>query len=132
MTDRANKGFNVVHFSAVAPRNGVAADDVVWIVTGDNAYEGASGERWKRIGRAVFGQHLHAPVTTHPIDMHWPWENFRDEKWLDFVVYQSGHGDDGDMLRWIHSGPPSGNWQDVPPRPFINIEPPYEGHVAYQ
>jgi hypothetical protein len=230
LMDRENKGFNVVHFNAVAPRNGVAADEngevsfegadryvkpnrisrivskgltlaglahdkpitinprfyqrldqrvdainahgllaaivltwgyrpedsgnylpegevvrlvqylvarycanqVVWILTGDNDYEGVNGERWKRIGRAAFGQRPHAPVTTHPMGMRWPWENFRDEKWLDFIIYQSGHGDDADTLRWIHSGPPRRHWQNPPPRPFINIEPPYEGHLGYQ
>jgi len=108
------------------------AHHVVWIVTGDHAYEGASGERWKRIGRAAFGGHAHAPVTTHPLGMHWPWDSFRDETWLDFLIYQSGHGDDAQTLRWIHSGPPSQHWQDPPPRPFINLEPPYEGHLGYQ
>jgi Protein of unknown function (DUF4038)/Domain of unknown function (DUF5060)/Putative collagen-binding domain of a collagenase len=108
------------------------ANHVVWIVTGDNAYEGAAGERWKRIGRAAFDGRAHAPVTTHPVGMHWPWESFRDEKWLDFIIYQSGHGDDAKTLRWIHSGPPSQHWQDPPPRPFINLEPPYEGHLGYQ
>jgi Protein of unknown function (DUF4038)/Domain of unknown function (DUF5060)/Putative collagen-binding domain of a collagenase len=108
------------------------AHHVVWIVTGDNAYEGAGGERWKYIGRAAFGGRAHAPVTTHPLGMHWPWESFRDETWLDFIIYQSGHGDDANTLRWIHSGPPSQHWQDPPPRPFINLEPPYEGHLGYQ
>jgi hypothetical protein len=108
------------------------ANHVVWIVTGDNTYEGAAGERWKRIGRAAFDGRAHAPVTTHPAGMLWPWESFRDEKWLDFIIYQSGHGDDAKTLRWIHSGPPSQHWQDPPPRPFINIEPPYEGHLGYQ
>jgi hypothetical protein len=108
------------------------ANHIVWIMTGDNAYEGESAERWKRIGRAAFGGRTHAPVTTHPIGMHWPWESFRDEKWLDFVIYQSGHGDDADTLRWIHSGPPSQHWQAPPPRPLINFEPPYEGHLGYQ
>ena len=95
------------------------ANHVVWIMTGDNAYEGASGERWKRIGRAAFGgERPHAPVTTHPIGMNWPWESFRNEKWLDFIIYQSGHGDDANSLRWIHSGPPSKHWRDSPPRPL--------------
>lgn len=108
------------------------ANDVVWIMTGDNAYEGASGERWKRIGRSAFGGRTHAPVTTHPSGMRWPWDSFRDERWLDFIIYQSSHGDDAKALRWIHSGPPSQHWQDLPPRPFINLEPPYEGTLGYQ
>jgi Protein of unknown function (DUF4038)/Domain of unknown function (DUF5060)/Putative collagen-binding domain of a collagenase len=107
------------------------ANHVVWIVTGDNYYEGPAGERWRRIGRAAFDGRKHAPVTTHPAGMHWPWESFRDEQWLDFIIYQSGHGDDAKTLQWIHSGPPSQHWQDPPPRPFINIEPPYEGHLGY-
>ena len=64
--------------------------------------------------------------------MHWPWESFRDEKWLNFIIYQSGHGDDANALRWIHSGPPSRHWENPQPRPFINLEPPYEGHLGYQ
>ena len=82
--------------------------------------------------RLAFDEDVHAPVTTHPSGMHWPWESFRDEKWLDFIIYQSGHGDDANALRWIHSGPPSRHWEDPPPRPFINLEPPYEGHLGYQ
>lgn len=109
------------------------AQHVVWILTGDSSYRGADGERWRRIGRAVFGgKEPHAPVTTHPAGMLWPWERFRDEGWLDFLVYQSGHGDAGSTWRWLHSGPPSRRWQDPPPRPSINIEPPYEGHLGYE
>jgi hypothetical protein len=108
------------------------ANHVVWIMTGDSAYEGANGERWKRIGHAIFGERPHAPVTTHPMGMHWPWQSFRNEKWLDFIVYQSGHGDDANAMRWIHSGPPSRYWNEPPARPFINLEPPYEGHLGYQ
>jgi Protein of unknown function (DUF4038)/Domain of unknown function (DUF5060)/Putative collagen-binding domain of a collagenase len=108
------------------------ANHVVWIVTGDSSYEGADGERWKRIGRAVFDGRDHAPVSTHSNSLRWPWENFREEKWLDFVVYQSGHGDDAQALRWIHSGSPSRHWQNPPSRPFINLEPPYEGHLGRQ
>ena len=81
------------------------ANHVVWILTGDAEYLGAQGARWKRIGRAAFGGRPHAPVTSHPGGMMWPWEAFREEKWLDFLLYQSGHGDDAETLRWIHSGP---------------------------
>jgi Protein of unknown function (DUF4038)/Domain of unknown function (DUF5060)/Putative collagen-binding domain of a collagenase len=108
------------------------AHHVVWILTGDNTYEGASGERWKRIGRAAFGGRPHAPVTTHPWGMIWPWQGFRDEEWLDFIIYQSGHGDDANAMHWIHSGPPSQHWLDRPFRPVINLEPPYEGALGYQ
>lgn len=105
---------------------------VVWILAGDNPYKGETAERWKRIGRAVFGGQPHAPVTTHPTGMNWPWEDWRDEKWLDILGYQSGHGDDARTLRWIHSGPAAENWRKHPTRPMINLEPPYEDHLAYQ
>jgi hypothetical protein len=107
------------------------ANHVVWIMTGDNSYVGESAERWKRVGRSVFGESAHAPVTTHPGGMEWPWERFRFEKWLDFMIYQSGHDDDANTLEWLHSGPPHQHWADLPARPSINIEPPYEGHIAY-
>jgi hypothetical protein len=108
------------------------ANHVVWILSGDATYDGASGERWRRIGRAAFGGKAHAPVTTHPLGMWWGWDSFRSEDWLDFLVYQSGHGDDSETLSWIHSGPPRVRWRDQPPRPIVNLEPPYEGHLGYQ
>jgi hypothetical protein len=108
------------------------AHQVVWILAGDNPYRAEGAERWKRVGRAVFGTQPHAPVTTHPTGMNWPWEDWRNEKWLDILGYQSGHGDDAKTLAWIHSGPVAKNWQEKPVRPIINLEPPYEDHLAYQ
>jgi hypothetical protein len=108
------------------------ANHVAWILTGDANYEGEQGERFKRVGRAVFGDRPHAPTTLHPAGMLFPFEAFRDEKWLDFLIYQSGHGDDARTLQWIHSGPVSSFWQKSPARPLINLEPPYEGHLGYQ
>jgi hypothetical protein len=35
-------------------------------------------------------------------------------------------------LRWITGGPPATEWSTEPVRPFINLEPPYENHLAYQ
>ena len=32
----------------------------------------------------------------------------------------------------VTDGPPTIDWMRLPHRPFINLEPPYEGHVAYQ
>lgn len=105
---------------------------VMWILGGDENYSGNRAEHWKAIGRAVFGQHAHAPVTLHPQGMQWHFDSFAEEKWLDLLIYQSGHGDGDGTLSWIHSGPPSQRWKQDPPRPVINSEPPYEGHIAYQ
>jgi hypothetical protein len=106
--------------------------DVLWILPGDGDYRGERAEKWKRIGRAVFGDGPHAPVILHPGGMHWVLEEFLDEPWLDLHGYQSGHGDDDRTLRWMTGGPPARDWKTTPVRPFINLEPPYENHIAYQ
>lgn len=108
------------------------AYDVAWILAGDGDYRGAKAERWKRIGRALFAGRDHAPVMLHPGGMHWPWPEFKEEPWFDIMGYQSGHGDDDRTLNWMITGPPATDWKQDPPRPFINLEPPYEFHIAYQ
>jgi hypothetical protein len=104
----------------------------VWILPGDGDYRAEKAERWKRIGRAVFGSTPHAPVSLHPAGKHWNGEEFRDESWLDILGYQSGHDDDDGTLDWLISGPPSKGWQNAHARPVINLEPPYENHLAYR
>ena len=64
---------------------------VAWILPGDGEYTGAKAARWQRIGRAVFGQIDHAPVTLHPCGLQWYGTEFRAEGWLDFIGYQSCH-----------------------------------------
>lgn len=103
-----------------------------WILGGDGDYRGDMAEKWKRIGRAVFNDIAHAPVTMHPGGMQWVWKEFIEEKWYGFVGYQSGHGDDDKTLNWITEGPLTDDWAKLPHRPFINLEPPYENHIAYQ
>lgn len=105
---------------------------VAWILGGDGDYRGEKAEKWKRIGRAVFGDIAHGPVTMHPQGMQWIWKEFIGEKWFNFVGYQSGHGDDERTLKWIFEGPLADDWMKLPHRPFVNLEPPYENHVAYQ
>lgn len=107
-------------------------DHVVYFLPGDGNYSGANAERWTRIGRAVFDRPGHAPATLHPQGMQWPFDAFLNERWVSFFGYQSGHGDDANTLRWIHSGPPAEKWKLEPARPVINLEPPYEDHIAYQ
>jgi uncharacterized protein DUF4038/uncharacterized protein DUF5060/collagenase-like protein with putative collagen-binding domain len=106
--------------------------DVIWILPGDGDYRAEKSEKWKRIGRAVFGEGAHAPVVLHPGGMHWVLPEFQNERWLDIHGYQSGHGDDEKTLKWMTEGPPAKDWTLEPPRPFINLEPPYEHHLAYQ
>jgi hypothetical protein len=108
------------------------ANPVVWILAGDSDYRGDKAERWRKIGRAVFDGIPHAPVTMHPGGMQWVWNEFSDEKWYDIVGYQSGHGDNLEALKWLAEGPLTRDWTRLPHKPFINLEPPYEDHVAYQ
>ena len=109
-----------------------SANAMVWILPGDSDYRGERAERWQRIGRAVFGDRPHAPVSLHPAGMQWNGDEFRHENWLDILGYQSGHGDDEATLDWLVCGPPATNWTNQPARPVINLEPPYENHIAYQ
>jgi hypothetical protein len=106
-------------------------NDVAWILGGDGDYRGEKAEKWKRIGRAVFNDIAHGPVTMHPQGMQWVWNEFKDEKWYDFVGYQSGHGDDERALRWLTEGPLSEDWAKLPHKPIVNLEPPYENHLGY-
>jgi hypothetical protein len=131
-----NPGFSLPEDQAILLARYMVArwggNDVVWILPGDGDYRGPRAERWKRIGRAVFGEEPHAPVMLHPGGMHWVLDEFAAEEWVDIHGYQSGHGDDERTLRWIVSGPPSTDWRREPARPFLNLEPPYEHHIAYQ
>jgi len=107
------------------------AYQVIWILAGDGTYRENEAERWRKIGRAVFGAHPSRLATIHPGGQLWVGDEFRDEPWFSFVGYQSGHGDSDDDLRWLWQGPPAKGWKREPPRPVINLEPNYEGHNCY-
>lgn len=106
-------------------------DHVLWILNGDGDYAHCPG-RWPRIGQALFNGVHHAPVAVHPCGMNWPHEQFYDQSWFSLAGYQSGHGDDAGTWRWLLQGSPATAWRGQPARPVINLEPPYENHVAYQ
>lgn len=133
--NRLNPGNSLPEDQAIVLANYMVArwqaHDVAWILNGDGRYEGDAATRWRRIGQAVFGEGPHAPVTMHPCGTHWPYADFQAEAWLDIVGYQSGHSISDDALRWITSGPPATDWRKLPARPFINLEPPYENHMAF-
>lgn len=105
----------------------------LYILAGDARYNATDAEKWRRIGRAAFTGRDGLLVTMHPTGMNFPWKDWESEKWLTVLGHQSGHGDDANTVKWIHSGPPSEygkREKDV--RPLINLEPPYEGHNGYQ
>lgn len=103
---------------------------VLWDFVAEGKFHGEGAAYWRSVGRDVFDTEPHAPVTLHPYPMDWALEEFAGERWMDVLGYQSAHGDNEAYLRWIPQGPPSADWMHEPPRPLINLEPPYEGHVA--
>ena len=106
---------------------------VLWILAGDGNYTEELGAKWRRIGRQVFPPTRDkTPVAMHLCGMSFPFKELSTEPWLDIWGYQSGHGDDDKALEWIHSGPVAFSWPEDSKRTFINFEPPYEGHLAYQ
>lgn len=106
------------------------AYQVVWILGGDSTYRDT--ERWQRLGRALFPhQSRDRLVTLHPSTQNWVWDRFGAEPWVDFLGYQSGHGDNADHLRWLIEGPPAKQWNRKPIKPVINLEPNYEDHPSY-
>ncbi len=105
---------------------------VIWILAGDGNYTGDLGAKWRRIGRKVFPPTRDkTPVAMHLCGMSLPYKELSTEPWLDIWGYQSGHGDDDKALGWIHSGPVSFAWPEDTKRTFINLEPSYEGFLAY-
>lgn len=104
---------------------------VLWDLIAEANFTGDGAEYWRQVGRAVFPEPPYPPLTLHPYGMNWPFDAFAGEPWLTVLGYQSAHGDDETYLRWIPEGPPSTAWRDAPARPIINLEPPYEGHIAY-
>jgi len=108
------------------------AHRAIWILAGDGRYEGPNAARWHKIGREGLRFNPGRLATMHPCGRSWPWDDFRDQQWLDILTYQSGHGDGPGTLRWTCTGPPSRKWREKPVRPIINAEPNYEGHRAYE
>src|SRR5690606_3170813 len=69
------------------------AYQVVWLLGGDGNYREIGIDRWKRIGRSVFGHGHNRLTTLHPCGQTWIGDAFCDEDWYDLIAYQSGHGD---------------------------------------
>ena len=101
-------------------------NQVVWLLGGDGQYYDELETRWKTIGREVFGNIHHAPVTLHPHGRSWIGELYADEAWMDVIGYQSSHNNGERVVNWINKGPMAQEWANIPPRPIINMEPNYE------
>jgi len=103
------------------------ANHVIWILGGDGRYVDEYEQRWKNIGRGVFGAGEHQGIVSqHPHGRSWIGRAYRDEMWLDVIGYQSSHSNQEHVVNWINHGPPSRDWNKLPARPIINMEPNYE------
>ena len=107
------------------------AYQLVWVLGGDGDFRGERSERWKRLGRAVFGESHDRLVTMHPCGSNWSADEFWGEPWFDFAGYQSCHDDTTEAIRWHVLGPVGDAWKREPAKPIINLEPNYEDHPAY-
>jgi hypothetical protein len=105
------------------------AYNVFWILAGDGVYLDKRAERWRRIGRAVFGDQPNRPATMHPTGRQWVVEEFGKEPWYSMIGYQSAHREKD--VAWLVQGPPLTNWKKPPTLPIVNLEPNYEGILAY-
>lgn len=99
---------------------------VIWVLGGDGKYTGENEQRWKNIGRGVFGNEHPGLVAQHPGGGSWIGEVYANEPWLDIVGYQSGHNNSEKVINGINKGPVLAMWDKLPPRPLINMEPLYE------
>jgi Protein of unknown function (DUF4038)/Domain of unknown function (DUF5060)/Putative collagen-binding domain of a collagenase len=99
---------------------------VAWIILCEGDNVGIQVARWKRIGRAVFGDRPHAPIILYCGATYWVLEEFHSEPWVDILGYQSGQETTDDSLQWLLAGPLSTDWQRLPAKPFMNMVPVYE------
>lgn len=101
-------------------------NDMAWILAFEGADPGPSAERWKRIGRAVFGEISHAPVIVLPGEVSWVLDEFRGEQWVDAFGCQTARVLDEDSLQWLLTGPLTMERRKEPARPLITLSPPAE------
>ena len=108
------------------------AHHVIWMLGGDGNYLGNYEQRWKYIGQQVFGEYHPGLVTLHPQGRSWIGEAFANQEWLDIMAYQSSHSNQQGTVEWITKGPMTTLWDELPPRPLINMEPNYEEIPIYR
>lgn len=101
-------------------------NQVIWALGGDGRYVDEQELRWKEIGRRVFLDIGHAPVTLHSQGSSWIGELYAAEDWYDLMAYQSSHDNGERVVNWINQGPMSQMWSKLKPMPYINMEPNYE------
>jgi hypothetical protein len=99
---------------------------VAWTLGGDGKYYDDQELKWKEIGRRVFNDIDHAPVTLHPHGSSWVGDIYDREEWYSLMGYQSSHSNAARVVNWINKGPMAEMWAKLKPMPYINMEPNYE------
>ena len=105
------------------------AHHAAWILAADADYRGDAATRWRRIGRAVFGESGRL-ATMHPGGRIWVASEFAGEPWFRFNGYQSGHWREP-SIEWITKGEPSLCWNAVRPMAHVDLEICYEAHEDF-
>lgn len=106
---------------------------MAWTLAGDGGFAGhRAEERFWPIGRAAYVDPPERLVTMHPRGWTWVGAEFRNEPWITFLSWQSGHSDDLTKVRWLPDGDVARDWATTPAKPIINLEPNYEDHPSYE
>jgi hypothetical protein len=105
------------------------ADPVAWLVVADG--EPPQAGRWKRIGREVFADNVHAPVIVcagHSASMV---DQFRDQAWVDAFSVQPIADNSDQALKQAFASPLWQQWTNKPVRPILQMTP-YENALIGQ
>lgn len=98
--------------------------NIIWINGGDRPGGGKNFAIWNAIAegiKAVDSRHL---MTFHPMGGNSSSEWFRDKDWLNFNMFQSGHGKrDNPNYKMIMR-----DYRRTPAKPCLDGEPRYEDH----
>ena len=99
---------------------------IIWVLGGDRPFDGQEDVEMMRAFAAGLrdgdgGRHL---ITIHPRGGQGSSERFHGEEWLDFNMWQHGHG-----IVFKGYGKTFDDWRRTDPvKPVIDGEPVYEGH----
>lgn len=85
-------------------------NQVIWFLGGDGKYIDEYEQRWKTIGRGVFGGengNARPPgvVAMHPQGRSWIGKQYAHEDWVDILGFQTGHNATPNTQKWITAGP---------------------------
>lgn len=100
---------------------------IIWILGGDRTVENDMHRQIlsnmaKGLHAGDGGNHLR---TLHPCGGQTSAQYFHNAEWLDFNMWQSGHGRNTHNYEFIEA-----DYALIPPKPTIDAEPGYEDHTA--